>query len=168
MNDLLGKLLGQTNSLLKAHEKQLNLTPDFCRRLSAIETIKQQQDRLFEGKKVSNRLVSVDKPYIRPIVGGKETKTVEFGAKCNNIHIDGISFIEHISFNAFNEGTRLKQCVFQHHRLMKTHVRALTAVLFTPRMKITNFAHATISTLLLCAREKREKKKNSEIFFDRY
>ena len=127
LKHLLGKLLGQLNSLLKAHEKQLNLTPDFRRRLSAIETIKVQQDRLFEDKKVSNRVVSVDKPYIRPIVRGKESKTVEFGAKCNNIQIDGISFIEHISFNAFNEGTRLKQCVFQHHRLMKTRVRALAA-----------------------------------------
>ena len=52
---------------------------------------------------IPNRIVSVSKPYIRPIVRGKETKTVEFGAKCNNILIDGISFIEKLSFNAFNE-----------------------------------------------------------------
>ena len=32
--------------------------------------------------------------YVRPIVRGKETKSVEFGAKVNNIQIDGISFIE--------------------------------------------------------------------------
>ena len=36
---------------------------------------------------------------------GRETKSVEFGAKVNNIQIDGISFIEHLSFKAFNEGT---------------------------------------------------------------
>ena len=53
----------------------------------------------------------MSKPYVRPIVSGKENKTVEFGAKCNNILIDGISFIEKLSFNAFNEGTRLKHCV---------------------------------------------------------
>ena len=52
-----------------------------------------------------NRIVSLSKPYIRPIVRGKETKTVEFGAKCNNILIDGISFIEKLSFNGFNEDT---------------------------------------------------------------
>lgn len=28
------------------------------------------------------------------------------GAKCNNIQVDGLSFIEKLSFNAFNEGTR--------------------------------------------------------------
>lgn len=33
-----------------------------------------------------------------PIVRGKETKSVEFGAKAGNIQIDGISFIEHLSF----------------------------------------------------------------------
>ena len=32
-------------------------------------------------------------------------------AKCNNILIDGMSFIEKLSFNAFNEGTRLVHCV---------------------------------------------------------
>lgn len=128
LKQLLAKLLGQLNSLLKAHKKLLKLTPDFRRRLSVIETIKvQQQQQIFEGKKVSNRVVSVDKSYIRPIVRGKETKSVEFGAKSNNIQIDGISFIEHLSFNAFNEGTRLKQCVFLHQRLMKTRVKALAA-----------------------------------------
>ena len=71
--------------------------------------------------------MSVDKPYIRPIVRGKETKNVEFGAKSNNIMVDDISFIEHVSFDAFNEGTRLKQSVFLHQRLMKTRVKSLAA-----------------------------------------
>ena len=127
LKQLLGKLLGQMNSLLEEHGKQLNLTPDFRRRLSTIETIKVQQEQVFEGEKVSDRIVSVHKPYIRPIVRGKETKSVEFGAKCNNIQIDGISFIERISHGAFNEGIRLKQGVFLHQRLMKVRVRALGA-----------------------------------------
>lgn len=50
-------------------------------------------------------------PYVCPIVRGKETKFVEFGAKVNNIQIDGISFIEYISFKAFNECIRLKDCI---------------------------------------------------------
>ena len=49
-----------------------------------------------------DRIVSISKPYIRLIVRGKETKRVEFGAKFNSILIDGISFIEKFSFNAFN------------------------------------------------------------------
>lgn len=60
---------------------------------------------------IPNRIVSLSKPYVRPIVRGKETKTVELGAKCNNILIDGILFIEKLSFNPFNEGTRLQHYV---------------------------------------------------------
>lgn len=44
----------------------------------------------------------ISKPYVRPIVRGKEVESVEFGAKVNNILGDGISFIEKLSFN---EGT---------------------------------------------------------------
>ena len=44
-------------------------------------------------------------------------KSVEFGAKVNNIQVDGISFIEKLSFNAFNEGTRLVHCLKMHKRL---------------------------------------------------
>ena len=56
---------------------------------------------------IPDRIVSIAKPYVRPIERGKEVKSVEFGAKCNNILVDGISLIEKLSFNAFNEGTRL-------------------------------------------------------------
>ena len=63
---------------------------------------------------IPNRIVSVSKPYVRPIVRGKEAKNVEFGAKSNNILVDGISFIEKLSFNAFNEGSRLPHCIKMH------------------------------------------------------
>lgn len=63
---------------------------------------------------IPDRIVSIAKPYVRPIVRGKEVKSVEFGAKCNNILVDGISFIEKLSFN---EGTRLTHCIKMHKRL---------------------------------------------------
>ena len=82
---------------------------------------------LFEGRKVSDRIVSIDRHYVRPIVRGKETKSVEFGAKVNNIQIDGISFIEHLSFKAFNEGIRLKDCIRMQQKLMNVRVRYVAA-----------------------------------------
>ena len=69
--------------------------------------------------------LTFSKPYIRPIVRGKETMTVELGAKCNNILIDGISFIEKLSFNAFNEGTRLKHCVSLSEKLTGVSVKKI-------------------------------------------
>ena len=41
--------------------------------------------------------MSISKPYVRPIVRGKEVKSLEFGAKVNNILVDGISFIEDLA-----------------------------------------------------------------------
>ena len=59
--------------------------------------------------------------YLRPIIRGKETKSVEFGAKVNNIQIDGISF------KAFNEGIRLKNCIHLQQQLTGVRVKALAA-----------------------------------------
>ena len=50
-------------------------------------------------------------------------KNVEFGVKCNNILVDGISFIEKLSFNAFNEGTRLAHCIKMHRLLFGVDVQ---------------------------------------------
>ena len=72
-----------------------------------------------------DRIVSVSKPYIRPIVKGKETKSVKFGANCNNILIDGISFIEKFSFKAFNEGISLKHSVFLAQKLTGVGVKKI-------------------------------------------
>jgi IS5 family transposase len=87
-------------------------------RLKTVEKIKQQQWNIYFGKesKIPNRIVSLHKPYIRPIVRGKETKPVEFGAKVNKLQVDGISFIEHITFDAFNEGTHLQSSIVMQKR----------------------------------------------------
>ena len=57
-------------------------------------------------------IISLAKPYLRPIVRGKETKSVEFGAKVNKFQIDGINFIAQFDFNPFNEGTKLTETIF--------------------------------------------------------
>lgn len=86
-------------------------------RLLTIGKIYEQQIKKLKGEKIEARIVSISKAYIRPIIRGKETKTVEFGAKVNKLHTDGISFIEHISYNAFNEGKRLQNGIRTHQEL---------------------------------------------------
>ena len=105
---LLEKLLIQRDEIHREYGSTLLYTQDYQKRLSIIRKVLVQEKEMFEGRKVSDRIVSIDRHYVRPIVRGKETKSVEFGAKVNNIQIDGISFIEHLSFKAFNEGIRLK------------------------------------------------------------
>lgn len=124
---LLEKLLDQLELLHSSYRNRLTLSSDYQRRFSVIQTVLEQGKNLFAGKKVSNRIVSIDRHYLRPIIRGKETKSVEFGAKVNNIQIDGISFIEHISFKAFNEGVRLKDCIHLQQQLTGVRVKALAA-----------------------------------------
>jgi hypothetical protein len=88
-------------------------------KLQAITSIYEQQHGKLYGhvEQIKDRIVSLSKPYIRPIVRGKETKAVEFGAKVNMLQIDGISFIEHLSYDAFNEGTRLQSGIYLQRKL---------------------------------------------------
>lgn len=124
---LLAKLLFQTDELHSSYKLGLKNTSGYYRRLSIIRKVLEQNRLLFNKQQVSDRIVSIDRHYIRPIVRGKETKPVEFGAKVNNIQIDGISFIEHLSFKAFNEGVRLKECIGLQQKLMRRKVTAVAA-----------------------------------------
>lgn len=69
--------------------------------------------------------MSISKPYVRSIVRGKEVKSVEFGAKVNNILVDGMSFIEKLSFNPFSEGKRLIHCTTLHKRQFGVDVKKI-------------------------------------------
>lgn len=94
---------------------------DNPKELTRIKTIRtlyyQQLDHLRNpGKRIEDRIVSLHKPYIRPIVRGKEVKAVEFGPKAHLLQVDGINFIEHLSYDAFNEGIRLKQAIWKHQQ----------------------------------------------------
>lgn len=120
--NLLGKILKETRRLARESTGVENLlTIRQKREIEIITRMYRQQRNHFEHndprESVKDRIVSISKPYIRPIVRGKEVKSVEFGAKCNNILVDGLSFIEKLSFNAFNEGTRLPHCLKMHRKL---------------------------------------------------
>ena len=83
-----------------------------------IKEIYRQQQYMFDNKinKVSNRIVSLFKPYLRPIVRGKENKRVEFGAKVTTAQVDGINIIDKLSFDAYNEAKELKSSIFKHRK----------------------------------------------------
>lgn len=110
---LLNKLLVQLQKLEQENIDSLVMPKKYYQRIKIIKTILKQQQQMFEtGESVPDRIVSIAKSYIRPIVRGKEIKTVEFGAKVNMVQFDGINFIEHLSFSAFHEGIRLKKSVW--------------------------------------------------------
>lgn len=87
----------------------LFINEQYIQKRTTIKKIYEQQVTLFNLKeKPKNRIVSLAKPYLRPIVRGKEKKPAEFGAKVHKIQIDGINFIEHMSYDAFHEGIRFQ------------------------------------------------------------
>lgn len=110
---LLEKGLGQLTQILSKRDSKETLEPKFKSRLGIIYQVLEQQKEIYKDGKTAgkDRIISLSKPYLRPIVRGKETKRVEFGVKAHMFEIGGVCLIEHLSYNAFNESTRLKQTV---------------------------------------------------------
>ena len=127
--DLLGKILKELRKMEREHTEASLFSERENQTIAVITTVYRQQHNHFRSddarESIPDRIVSIAKPYVRPIVRGKEVKSVEFGAKCNNILVDGISFIEKLSFNAFNEGTRLTHCIKMHKRLFGVDVKKI-------------------------------------------
>lgn len=100
--DTLQALLNQT--------KGAGLSDAEYSRFQTIKQVYRQQEQLYThpGSKIKDRIVSLAKPYVRPIVRGKENKDVEFGMKVHMNQVGGVNIIEYASFDNFNESTRLK------------------------------------------------------------
>ena len=77
--------------------------------LLVIQTLYDQQKKMYDSKThtVEDRIVSIHQPHVRPIVRGKTNAYVEFGSKIQMSIMNGITFLEELSWDAFNEGTRL-------------------------------------------------------------
>ncbi|MCH7524482.1 MAG: transposase [Bacteroidetes bacterium] len=130
-------LLQKTNNELDALERNFNfeMSDLYYKRRTIIKKLHNQQNQLFTtGEKPKNRIVSIHKDYLRPIVRGKEIKAVEpalpagrFGAKVNKLQIDGINFIQKISFDNFNEGTQFKNTIYKAQGLSRTKVKIVGA-----------------------------------------
>jgi len=123
---LLNKLNKELDALEKNHDFEMPTL--YYKRRAIIKKIYRQQNLLFtRAEKPKNRIISIHKDYLRPIVRGKEIKSVEFGAKLNKLQIDGINFIQKISFDNFNEGTQFRNTIYKAQGLTKTKVRIVGA-----------------------------------------
>lgn len=103
--------LGYIDDYLKA-----GFTPTEKERtlLETIRLLHEQQDHMYQNHthSVENRIVSIQQPYLRPIVRGKVKAPVEFGAKFDlSIDEKGFARIEKLSFDPYNESTCLQKAV---------------------------------------------------------
>lgn len=90
-----------------------NLAKRQYKMLIVVAEVYRQQLWLYENKKqsIDDRIVSLNQPHIRPIVREKAGKTVEFGAKSSASCFEGYVFLDHISWDNFNESGDLKEQV---------------------------------------------------------
>jgi IS5 family transposase len=81
--------------------------------LLVIHTLFDQQLVMFKDRthSIDHRIVSIHQPHVRPIVRGKTNANVEFGAKIQVSLMNGYAFLDDLSWEAFNEGTRLMATV---------------------------------------------------------
>lgn len=102
--------LKHINGLLdKLETSEIPLSPSMLRKYWIIQHVYAQQDEMYrkKTKRCSDRIVSIHQPQVRPIVRGKASKTVEFGAKIGVSLTDGIAFVDRINWDAYNEGEDL-------------------------------------------------------------
>jgi len=87
---------------LLSHRKHRNL-------LVAHEVYRQQK-QMYDQRihRVSDRIVSVSQPHVRPIVRGKASAPVEFGAKISVSKVGRFSYLDRLSWDAYNENKDLK------------------------------------------------------------
>jgi hypothetical protein len=97
---------GFINSLLASGK---SLPDKWISRFETVCGVYGQQKQMYESKShtVPERIVSLSRPWIRPIVRGKTNAPVEFGVKLDVSVVDGFTRLEHCDFSAYNESGQL-------------------------------------------------------------
>lgn len=104
--------LAHIELLLKAYQT-FPLKAKEQKYLMVLHTVYTQQEAMHRThtKRIDDRIVNIHQPHVRPIVRGKEKAKVEFGSKLQVSIVRGFTFIDHLSWDAFNEGQYLKTSV---------------------------------------------------------
>jgi IS5 family transposase len=119
-----GQMLRFVRRNLRQIEELLERVPDemgglkekVAAKVGVIRCLYRQQQEMWEKRvrRVEDRIVSIHRPHIRPMVRGKEGKDVEFGPKVVLSVVDGYGFLDHFSSDAYNESGCLQSSVEQY------------------------------------------------------
>ena len=103
--------LDLVQDLLSTSNRQL--APRQIQYWQTIQDVYQQQLEMYKERKhkVEDRIVSIHQPWVRPIVRGKATADIEFGAKISVNLVNGYALIEQLDWNDFNESGDLQVAV---------------------------------------------------------
>jgi len=134
------------HKLLDVYEDQklsFPLTPKEQKYLFVIQILYDQQRQMHETRThtIEHRIVSIHQPHVRPIVRGKSQAKVEFGAKIHLSLVDGISFLDELSWDAFNEGSHMLKYIEQFEK------------------RFGHYPYEVLADKIYCTRENRAKLK---------
>lgn len=78
--------------------------------LQVINEVYRQQKEMHTNRTHStpNRIVSIHQPHVRPMVRGKAGSDVEFGSKIGICVHNGLTYLDHLSWDSYNETEDLK------------------------------------------------------------
>ena len=102
--------LSHIENLVNSGAELSSLSPRKYKMLLVITEVYRQQLWMHENesKRIDDRIVSISQPHIRPIVRGKAGKPVEFGAKLSVSCFENYVFLDHLSWDNFNESGDFK------------------------------------------------------------
>ena len=102
--------LSHIDNLINSGAELSSLSPRKYKLLLVIAEVYRQQLWMYENesKRIDDRIVSITQPHIRPIVRGKAGKPVEFGAKLSVSCFNQYVFLDHLSWDNFNESGDLQ------------------------------------------------------------
>ena len=105
--------LAHIDTLIAAGAMLSELKKNLYRNLLVVSEVYRQQQLMYEQgcHRIDDRIVSITQPHVRPIVRGKSGTPVEFGAKLSVSCVDGHAFLDHLSWNNFNESGDLQHQV---------------------------------------------------------
>jgi hypothetical protein len=114
----------QMQSLLdEAVQQGVKIKEKVLDRFDVVRTVLDQQFEMYREKKnrIDDRIVSLHRPWTRPIVRGKSgDKKVEFGPKAALSYVDGFVFLDHISSDNFAEAA-LVNTQIEHYESLFGH-----------------------------------------------
>ncbi|GAB4220995.1 MAG: IS5-like element ISLca3 family transposase [Spirochaetota bacterium] len=119
--------LGHITSLLNKGASLELLSRQQYRNLLVIQEVYRQQEWMYtqKMKSIEDRIVSISQPHVRPIVRGKASAEVEFGAKIMVSRIEGYHILEEISWENVNEATRLQEQIERYRERMGWYPEAV-------------------------------------------
>lgn len=111
--------LRHIDKLIEKGAKLYCLSPRQYRRFLVGNEIVRQQQQMWSDctQRISDRIVSLTQPHIRPIVRGKAGATTEFGAKLSASCFEGFVLLERLSWDNYNESIDLKNHIESYKEL---------------------------------------------------